>query len=187
MRIVGGTYKRRIISPPKNLPVRPTTDLAKESLFNILANIINLHDKVVADLFSGTGNISYEFVSRGAEKVLSIEQNFACVKFIRQTAAGFEMNQLSVIQSDVFRFLKTGTQAYDVIFADPPYALENIPEIQSLVFEYNRLKPNGWLIIEHPKSVDFSECKYFHSLRKYGKVHFSFFQYTEKEGCSHES
>jgi len=109
MRIVGGTFKRRIITPPKNLPVRPTTDLAKESLFNILGNIVNLNDKTVADLFSGTGNIAYEFVSRGAEKVLAVEQHFACVKFIRQTAHDFEMNQLTVIQSDVFRFLKTGT------------------------------------------------------------------------------
>jgi len=115
MRIVGGTFKRRIITPPKNLPVRPTTDLAKESLFNILGNIVNLNDKTVADLFSGTGNIAYEFVSRGAEKVLAVEQHFACVKFIRQTAHDFEMNQLTVIQSDVFRFLKTGTQVYDVI------------------------------------------------------------------------
>ena len=186
MRIVGGSFKRRIISPPKSLPVRPTTDLAKESLFNILGNIINLNDKTVADLFSGTGNIAYEFVSRGAEKVLAVEQHFASVKFIRQTAHDFEMYQLTVIQSDVFRFLKTVTQVYDVIFADPPYALNNIPEIRQLVFEYKRLKPNGWLIIEHPKSVNFSESPYFHSLRKYGKVNFSFFHYTEVAETSHE-
>lgn len=179
MRIVGGIYKRRIISPPKNLPVRPTTDMAKESLFNILGNFIDLDEKVVTDLFSGTGNIAYEFVSRGADKVLAVEQNFVCVKFIRQTAETFEMDNLTVIQSDVFRFLKSGTQSYDVIFADPPYALENIPAIQELVFEHKRLNPDGWLIIEHPRSVDFTACRYFHSHRKYGKVNFSFFQYTD--------
>lgn len=179
MRIVGGKFKRRIISTPKNLPVRPTTDLAKESLFNILGNIVDLDDLSVVDLFSGTGNIAYEFVSRGAQSVLAVETNYACVRFIRQTAGLLEMTELSVIQSDVFRFLKSGRQSYDVIFADPPYALENIPEIATLVFEHKRLKPGGWLIIEHPRSVDFSEFPYFHSHRKYGKVNFSFFFFEE--------
>jgi len=179
MRIVGGKFKRRIISPPKNLPVRPTTDLAKESLFNILGNIIDLDDKKVVDLFSGTGNIAYEFVSRGAASVLSVESNFQCIKFIRQAATQLDMPELTVIQSDVFRFLKSGHQGYDVIFADPPYALENIPEIAELVFANKRLNPGGWLIIEHPKSVDFSETKHFHSHRKYGKVNFTFFQLEE--------
>jgi len=179
MRIVGGKFKRRIISPPKNLPVRPTTDLAKESLFNILGNIIDLDDKKVVDLFSGTGNIAYEFVSRGAASVLSVETNFQCIKFIRQTATQLDMPELTVIQSDVFRFLKSGHQAFDVIFADPPYALEHIPEIATLVFDNKRLNPGGWLIIEHPKSVDFSEAEHFHSHRKYGKVNFTFFHLEE--------
>ncbi len=181
MRIVGGKYKRRIISAPKNLPVRPTTDLAKESLFNILANQVDLEEKSIVDLFSGTGNIAYEFVSRGAQTVLAVETNFPCVKFIRQTATLMEMNELSVIQSDVFRFLKSGSQAYDLIFADPPYALENITEIATLVFANNRLKQDGWLIIEHPRSIDFSEFPHFHSHRKYGKVNFSFFHLEEDE------
>lgn len=180
MRIVGGKYKRRIISPPKNLPVRPTTDLAKESLFNILGNIINLDEKSTLDLFSGTGNISYELVSRGVTSVTAVETNYSCVKFIRQTATHFEMDELNVIQSDVFRFLKTSRQTFDVIFADPPYAMENIPEIADLVFKTNKLNKGGWLIVEHPKSIDFNSFEFFHSRRNYGKVNFSFFHYPEE-------
>ncbi len=180
MRIVGGKYKRRIISPPKSLPVRPTTDLAKESLFNILNNITDLDGKSALDLFSGTGNIAYELVSRGAASVLSVELNFNCVKFIKQTAAGFEMDELQVMRSDVFRFLKTSRQTFDLIFADPPYALENIPEIPELIFSTNKLNKGGWLIIEHPRTVDFSEHPFFDSHRNYGKVNFSFFYYPEE-------
>ena len=180
MRIVGGKYKRRIISPPKNLPVRPTTDLAKESLFNILGNIIDLDEKNALDLFSGTGNISYELVSRGAVSVTAVETNFSCVRFIRQTATHFGMDELHVVQSDAFRFLKNCKQTFDVIFADPPYALDNIPEIAEIVCATNKLNKGGWLIIEHPKSVDFSEFELFHSHRNYGKVNFSFFHYPEE-------
>jgi 16S rRNA (guanine(966)-N(2))-methyltransferase RsmD len=178
MRIISGIYGRRLIQPPKNLPVRPTTDLAKESLFNILSNKIDFPGKSLLDLFSGTGAISYEFLSRGSFPVTSVELDFQCVKFIKETSAKLEMENHQVIRSDVFRYLKSIKRSYDIIFADPPYALNNISEINTLVFENNLLNENGYLIIEHPREIDFSDQKHFLEHRKYGKVNFSFFHYT---------
>ncbi len=178
MRIISGKYGRRLIKPPKNLPVRPTTDMAKESLFNILSNKINFEEKSVLDLFSGTGAISYEFISRGCAPVTSVELNFQCVKFIRSTSANFQMESHKVIRSEVFRFLKSIRNKYDIIFADPPYVLENIDEISKLVFDNDLLNNGGLLIVEHPREVDFSNQKYFLEHRKYGKVNFSFFYYS---------
>jgi len=177
MRIIGGKFGRRVIKTPKNLPVRPTTDLAKESLFNILNNQVDLNGIAALDLFSGTGAIAYEFVSRGCATVSCVEQNFNCIKFIKSVAENMEMDNLSIIKSDVFRFLKTNRKTYDIIFADPPYAIENLAEISNLVFENKMLNPNGLLIIEHPAEVDFSEQPYFKSHRNYSKVNFSFFEY----------
>ncbi len=175
MRIVSGRYKRRIISPPKNLPVRPTTDMAKESLFNILNNYINFENSTVLDLFAGTGNISYEFVSRGCSLVTSVDQDFGCVRFIKQTSQKLDMKELMVIKHDVFRFLSTTKSSYDIIFADPPYQLNNIQDISNLIFENKLLNPQGWLIVEHPGELDLSKSLHFYEHRKYGKVNFSFF------------
>lgn len=175
MRIIGGTYGKRIIKPPKNLPVRPTTDLAKESLFNILNHKIDFPGKSALDLFTGTGSLAYEFCSRGCEPVVAIDQNFRCVQFVKQTAKDFGMEQLKVIRSDVFRYLKISSTKFDIIFADPPYDLPEINEISLRVFENNLLKEDGWLIIEHPKEVDFSSQDYFFEHRRYGHVNFSFF------------
>ena len=175
MRIVSGRYKRRIISPPKNLPVRPTTDMAKESLFNILGNYVNFEDSTVLDLFAGTGNISFEFVSRGCNSVTSVDKEFGCVRFIDQTANQLDMNELVVIKQDAFRFIYTTKSKYDIIFADPPYKLNNISEISNLIFENSILRPKGWLIVEHPGELDLSEELHFFEHRKYGKVNFSFF------------
>lgn len=177
MRIISGKYGRRLIKPPKNLPVRPTTDMAKESLFNILTNKLSFEDKSVLDLFSGTGAISYEFLSRGCLPVTSVELDFQCVKFIRATSQSLQMNEHKVIRSEVFRFLRSNNKTYDIIFADPPYALSNISEISTIIFEKKLLNKNGFLIIEHPREVDFSEKEYFLEHRKYGKVNFSFFYY----------
>ncbi len=116
MRIVSGKYKRRIISPPKNLPVRPTTDMAKESLFNIMANLVDFRSMEVLDLFAGTGNISFEFVSRGCASVTSVDQDFGCVKFIKQISEKLEMHELNVIKQDVFRFINMTKKKYDIIF-----------------------------------------------------------------------
>jgi len=177
MRIIGGIYGRRLIKPPKTLPVRPTTDIAKESLFNILTNKINFTGKSVLDLFSGTGAISYEFISRGSTPVTSIELNFQCVKFIKSTSEKFQMENHKVIRSDVFRYLKSANKKYDIIFADPPYDLKNIEEISELIFKKDLLNKYGYLIIEHPREIDFSNQKHFSEHRKYGKVNFSFFNY----------
>ncbi len=177
MRIISGKYKRRVISPPKNLPVRPTTDMAKESLFNILNNYIDFNNTTVLDLFAGTGNISYEFVSRGCPSVTAIDKDFGCVKYISKIAEDLQMTQLTAVRLDVFRFIMTSKNKYDMIFADPPYQLSNISEISDLVFEYELLNPGGWLIIEHPAEINFAESIYFHEHRKYGRVNFSFFHF----------
>ena len=177
MRIISGEYGRRRIQPPKNLPVRPTTDIAKEGLFNILTNKISFSGKSVLDLFSGTGAISYEFLSRGSSPVTSIELNFQCVKFIKSTSNKFQMENHKTIRIDVFRFLKSTKNKYDLIFADPPYDLPNIKEISTLVFKQGLLNKHGYLIIEHPREIDFSDQKHFIEHRKYGKVNFSFFNY----------
>jgi len=173
---VSGKYKRRIISPPKNLPVRPTTDMAKESLFNILSNYIDFSNLNVLDLFAGTGNISYEFVSRGCASVTAVDTDFGCVRFMKQTADNLEMDALTVVKQDVFRFLKMTKRKYDIIFADPPYKLDRIPEIYDTIFNNEILVEGGWIIIEHPREIDFSSHNYFVEHRKYGSVNFSLFK-----------
>ena len=175
MRIIGGKYNRRVIRPPKNLPVRPTTDLAKESLFNILEHKTEIEDAHVLDLFSGTGALSYEFVSRGCAVAVAIEINHQCVRFIKETAADFGMEQLRVIRADVFRFLRSAREKYDIIVADPPYDMEDIRAIRQAVFEKELLNPGGWLVIEHPAGIDFSTHEHFVEHRRYGHVNFSFF------------
>lgn len=176
MRIIGGTHSRRIISPPKNLPVRPTTDMAKESLFNILNNRVDLFDKSALDLFSGTGAISYEFASRGCNEVIAVEKNFHCIKFIKKTVELFKMDEIKVFSTDVFKFIKSTGKSFDIIFADPPYSLQGIEDISRLIFENNLLNDLGWLVVEHPKEVDLSSQEYFQEHRKYGHVNFSFFK-----------
>ena len=175
MRIVSGKYKRRIIAPPNNLPVRPTTDMAKESVFNIMANNTDFRGARVLDLFAGTGNISYEFVSRGCASVTSVDQDFGCVKFIKETAQKLIMPELTVIKQDAFRFISMAKQKYNIIFADPPYALDNIVEISIEIFKNKLLLPEGWLIVEHPGELDLSKQPHFYEHRRYGRVNFSFF------------
>ncbi len=177
MRIISGKYKRRVISPPQNLPVRPTTDMAKESLFNILGNYFDFNNKTALDLFAGTGNISYEFVSRGCVSVTAVDKDYGCVKFITQTIDNLQMTELNAIRLDVFRFIATTKNKYDIIFADPPYQLDNITEITKLIFEHELLNPNGWLIVEHPAEISFTESAHFYEHRKYGRVNFSFFHF----------
>lgn len=178
MRIIGGKYGRRIIKTPNNLPLRPTTDLAKESLFNILSNKIDFNDKMVLDLFSGTGAISYEFISRYSREVTSVEMDAKCHKFIKDTSEKFGMENHKIIRSEVFKFLKSNKKQYDIIFADPPYAMPNFSELADLIFDRNILVKDGLLIIEHPIEINFSKKKYFLEQRKYSKVNFSIFKYT---------
>lgn len=174
MRIISGRMGGRKLRPPDYLPVRPTTDLAKESLFNILNNLIDFEETTVLDLFTGTGSIAFEFVSRGAVEVLAVDTNHKCISFIDKTAIEFKVDNLHAIQSDVFTFLKHAHKKFDIIFADPPYDLKNIPAIADLVFEHQLLNPQGLLIIEHPREIDFSQHPAFNQKRTYGKVNFSF-------------
>jgi len=181
MRIIAGKYRSRRINPPKSLPVRPTTDRARESLFNILSNLLDFREITALDLFSGTGAISFELISRGCNDVTAVDQNRNCVDWIRTAAKSFQMESLQTRQSDSFRFMKQIPKKYDLIFADPPYDLENIEDISRTVFENNLLKEGGWLVIEHPKEVDFSDQPFFEKHRKYGKVNFSFFHFKPNE------
>ena len=181
MRIISGTHKSKRITAPKNLPVRPTTDMAKESLFNILNNHYYFDEVRVLDLFSGTGNISYEFASRGTEQILSVDQNFNCIRFIQQTAKKLSFDAISTIQANVFEFIAKHSHEHDIIFADPPYELEGLNKIIETVFEKNILSKNGMLILEHSKEQDFSEQPFFANKRRYGNVNFSFFQWENDD------
>lgn len=176
MRIIGGQHKGRRINPPVNLPVRPTTDMAKEALFNILNNLIDFEGLHVLDLFAGTGGISYEFASRQAEKVVAVDVNFKCVEFIRKTSRNLNMNTLSVVRADVLKFLNRPFATFDLVFSDAPYDLKEMDKIPDLVLTNGWLKKNARLIVEHPKEIDFSGHLYFEQQRKYGKVCFSFFK-----------
>nr|WP_321222729.1 RsmD family RNA methyltransferase [uncultured Psychroserpens sp.] len=177
MRIVSGKYKGRRITAPKKLPVRPTTDMAKESLFNILNNQYYFDDISVLDLFSGTGNISYEFASRGTERITAVDENFGCIKFINETAESFEMN-ITTIKSDVFKFLERSQQQYTIIFADPPYDFptEEFAKIPQLVFQNKLLEDDGILIVEHSKHTSLSHLDNYSHSRSYGGNMFSFFE-----------
>ena len=176
MRIIRGTQKGRRINPPKGLPVRPTTDLAKESLFNILDNHLYFEDLRVLDLYAGTGNISYEFASRESQLVLAVDINPRCVSFIAETAGKLGFSQLRAIRSSSMGFLGHCKEQFDLIFADPPYDLEGVEEMIELVFKRKLLADKGWLIIEHSIDRDFSTFPAFDQRRNYGKVNFSFFR-----------
>lgn len=177
MRIISGKHKGRRLIAPKNLPVRPTADMQKEALFSILTNRYMLDQLQVLDLFSGTGNIAYEFASRGAENIVAVDAHYGCVKYINATSKELDLS-IECIKSDVFKYLKRIGQKFDLIFADPPYDMkqadfENIPKI---VFEKELLKDNGLLIIEHSSQTDLSEIPNFNKARKYGGSVFSFFE-----------
>jgi 16S rRNA (guanine(966)-N(2))-methyltransferase RsmD len=176
MRIITGILKGRRLNPTDNLPVRPTTDMAREGLFNILNNILEYEEVRILDLFSGTGAVSFEFISRGAKEVTSIEINSKCTDFIKRSAQQFGVNNLRVVRADVFDLLKRAYQKFDVIFADPPYQLDELPSLPDLVFEKQILADNGIFILEHSKEHMFEEHPYFWQHRKYGKVNFTFFK-----------
>ncbi|BAO77163.1 16S rRNA (guanine(966)-N(2))-methyltransferase RsmD [Winogradskyella sp. PG-2] len=182
MRIISGLYKGRRITAPKKLPVRPTTDMAKEALFNILNNQYYFDDISVLDLFAGTGNISYEFASRGTEKISAVDDNFGCIKFINETAESFEMS-INTIKSDVFKFLEKTKQKHTIIFADPPYdfEIEVFSKIPDLVFKNQLLEDEGLLIVEHSKHTDLSNLEYYSHSKSYGGNMFSFFEIKENE------
>lgn len=178
MRIVGGTHRSRQFHIPDNLGIRPTTDFAKEALFNILQHRIDFEGKNVLDLFGGSGGMSYEFASRGCSSITTIEKNQKICGFIKDTARNLKFHNIQVMKADVFSFLKSCTDSFDIIFADPPFKLENINRIPALVFENKLLKNSGILIVEHPVSVEFSGINELKETRKYGTVNFSIFDNT---------
>jgi 16S rRNA (guanine966-N2)-methyltransferase len=175
MRIISGKFRSRQIHPPTNLPIRPTTDFAKESLFNILNNHVDFEGLTVLDLFAGTGNISYEFFSRGAAIVTSVENERRCSTFIEKTAELLGAECITVFRSDVFQFLKHPMGSYDVIFADPPYEMEEIAALPDMIFSTSILNEEGWFILEHYKRHHFKDHPFFDQHRTYGNVNFSFF------------
>jgi 16S rRNA (guanine966-N2)-methyltransferase len=182
VRIISGKYKGRRISAPKNLPVRPTTDMSKEALFNVINNHFDFDELNVLDLFSGTGNISYEFGSRGATPITSVDADFGCVKFIKQTAAEFELD-ITAIKSDVFKFLERHKGSFDLIFADPPYGIDQkeFEKLVLLVFEKQLLDEQGMMIIEHSKHTKLNHLSNFSFQKNYGGSVFSFFEFEENE------
>jgi 16S rRNA (guanine(966)-N(2))-methyltransferase RsmD len=180
MRIIGGKFKGRRFNPPAdNWPTRPTTDYAKEGLFNILNNRLDFQDTVVLDLFGGTGSHCYEFISRGCEQATYVDKFPSCVRFVRKTAAalGVEDN-LRIVQMDVFKFIAKTSETYDYIFAGPPYQLPTIDTIPDLIFEHGLLKPDGLFVMEHNPNHNYSEHPKLVEVRNYGKTIFSFFKDT---------
>lgn len=175
MRIIAGSLRGRRLNPPQNLPVRPTTDMARESLFNILNNYVDYEDCTVLDLFAGTGAVSLEFVSRGAREVTSIDINAQCTDFIKQCSTQLGVRNLHVVRADVFDLLKRANHQFDIVFADPPYALEGLPQLPDMVFDRGVLTDDGIFVLEHPREYSFEEHPHFWQHRAYGKVNFTFF------------
>ena len=180
MRIISGKYGGRRLSPPKNITARPTTDFAKESLFNLLNNRMDFEGTDVLDLFAGTGGIGIECISRGAREVTAVEIAHVQQNWIITCCKQLGIRNLSVIRGDVFKFLSACKARYDLIFADPPYALEQLPALPDIILGHqpseNILKEGGWLVVEHGKDTDFTSHPRHVETRTYGSVHFSFFQ-----------
>jgi len=176
MRIISGTYKGRRLTAPKKLPVRPTTDFAKEGLFNILRNQYHFSELSVLDLFAGTGNISYEFASRGVPEIVSVDAHYECIKYIQKTSEEFSF-PIQPVKADVEKYLSMQNGAFDIIFADPPYDFEaeTLSDIISIIFENNLLKNDGLVILEHAKHTDLSHIPRYQDSRRYGSCVFSFF------------
>lgn len=175
MRIIGGTLGGLRLNPPTNLPVRPTTDVAKEALFNILQNKLDFDEITCLDLFAGTGNISFELASRGAVQVDSVDLHFKCVQYIQETAKKFKVEQINARKADVFKYLNTAKGSYEFIFADPPYDIPKLPQLPSLIFEQGLLKVGGLLVVEHPSTRKMDDHPYLVEVRKYGYSSFSFY------------
>jgi 16S rRNA (guanine966-N2)-methyltransferase len=178
MRIVSGELKGRRFSPPASFKARPTTDQARESLFNILNNLIDFEAQTVLDLFGGTGAISYEFASRGCLMVTCIEKSFPHFKYIKETTSQFDLSpRLKIVKADVFKFVLKETGPYTLIFADPPFTLPQIAEIPSIIMNSGLLQDNGMFILEHGPDINFEQSQFFWQTRDYGKVNFSFFRF----------
>lgn len=182
MRIITGIYKGRHFDIPRTFKARPTTDFAKENIFNVLNGYIDLEDAIALDLFSGTGSISLELVSRGCQSVISVEADRDHHAFIKQCLKKLGTDRCIALRGDVFRFIKSCHQQFDFIFADPPYALPELPTLPKLILERGLLKPNGIFVFEHGKNNNFEDVPGFIEHRAYGSVNFSIFSNREPEG-----
>jgi 16S rRNA (guanine966-N2)-methyltransferase len=180
MRIVGGTFGGRRFSPPARIPARPTTELAKEGLFNMLNNAIDFEGIKTLDLFGGTGSISYELASRGAADLTLVERDSITLDFIKKTAKELGIdNILHIIRGDVFKFIKNNTEQYNFIFAGPPYALDSIDDLPLLVFEKKMLLSGGIFVLEHTPRNDYQKHPNFQRMKNYGTTVFTFFKESE--------
>jgi 16S rRNA (guanine(966)-N(2))-methyltransferase RsmD len=176
VRIISGRRRGKRIIATNNLPVRPTTDFAKEALFSILNNYFDFEEITVLDLFSGTGNISYEFASRGAPDILAVDNFQPCVRFIQHTSSLLEFHSIKVFRADAIHFLDKFSLQRDIIFADPPYDYTRIYELPAMIFDHHLLTSDGMLIIEHSVGISFGEHPCLFDTRRYGSVCFSFFR-----------
>jgi 16S rRNA (guanine(966)-N(2))-methyltransferase RsmD len=176
MRIIGGEHGRRRINPPANMPhTRPTTDVAKEGLFNVISNNLDIEELKTLDLFGGTGSISYELASRGAKDLTIIEKDVKMYEFIKKTAAELKLENFSVLKMDVFKFIEQCSDKFDFIFAGPPYALGNIDDLPKLIFEKQFLNSKGWFVLEHTPRNDYKKFPFYTTERNYGTTIFSIF------------
>lgn len=181
MRVISGIYKRRRFEVPHTFKARPTTDFAKENLFNVLNKYIDFEEPTVAlDLFAGTGSISLELLSRGCDRVISIEKEPAHYSFICKIMKEVKTDKCFPVRGDVFKYIAKCHEQFDFIFADPPYALEELSSLPDLIFGHNLLKEEGLFVLEHGKNLHFEEHPCFVERRVYGSVNFSFFQHREK-------
>jgi 16S rRNA (guanine(966)-N(2))-methyltransferase RsmD len=179
MRIISGKYKGRQLQAPTNLPVRPTTDRAKEALFSYLQHRFDFDEMHVLDLFAGTGNISYEFASRGCTSIVAVDQHVGCCRFIKTTAEQLGISGILIQRADVFSWLQRNTMKFDLIFADPPYQLDQLKSLPSLILSQNMLQEDGLFILEHPIQHHFDNMPGFLEARNYGQSVFSIFTSTE--------
>lgn len=176
MRIIGGEHGGRKFNPPNNMPyTRPTTDIAKEGLFNVLQHKLDFEELKTLDLFGGTGSISYELASRGVPDLTIVEKDAAMFEFIKKTSATLHIENMKIIKMDVFKFIESCTDKFDFIFAGPPYALKNIDDLPRLIFEKHLLKPGGWFVLEHTPRNDYKAFPFYKSERNYGTTVFTTF------------
>ncbi|HET6768331.1 MAG TPA: RsmD family RNA methyltransferase [Chitinophagaceae bacterium] len=181
MRIISGEHGRRRINPPANMPhTRPTTDIAKEGLFNIISNNLDIEVLKTLDLFGGTGSISYELASRGAKDLTVVEKDSKMYEFIKKTALELNLENFSVLKIDVFKFIEQCTDRFDFIFAGPPYALGNIDDLPKLIFGKQLLNNKGWFVLEHTPRNDYKKFPFFTTARNYGTTVFSIFTENRK-------
>ena len=185
MRIISGKYKSRQFVIPKNFKARPTTDFAKENIFNVIGNLIDLEDIIALDLFAGTGSISFELLSRGCREVVCVEKDFMHYAFIKKVESELKTEQLTTVRTDALKYISSVNRTFDFIFADPPYALKELPQIPVCVLSRNLLNQDGIFVMEHPKEYDFSHLTGFLQRRIYGAVNFSIFVKNENIPVSH--